>query len=117
MSNFESYALPAEQELPETMPDDSNALIERLRAGDDSAFVELWTQCEPYAVGAARNTGAATHHDSDDMAQETALKIWREWQKNPEKFTSLEQARGYIGRTAANTTVDNNRKVRRRPLD
>ncbi len=51
-----------------------------------------------------------------DATQDTFFKMWNECVKNPEKFSSIENIRGFLYRVARNTIIDATRKKSTTPF-
>lgn len=50
-------------------------------------------------------------HDADELAQESALRLWRHRETG-----AIDNPRGFLFRVARNLAVDHRRQARRRPL-
>jgi len=119
MSNFEYTLNSGDQGLYEVQPLTDAELAERIRCGDlqtsNDAFTELWQRHEGLVANIARRNGA--NQDTEDILQETALKLWSDLKKNKRDFSKENNARNFAGRIAANKTVDSWRYKSRRPED
>jgi len=83
-------------------------LLQRLRAGDEQAFRQLYNQySRPLLAFIYQFTHSAV--DAEDILQETFLKLWTNHQELPE----IDHIGNYLFIIARNKTVDHLRKTAR----
>ncbi len=78
---------------------------ERYKAGEQSAFEELWAQhCADFAAWTQRHT--TCEHHASDLLQETAMKLLT----NHDQYESIRSSRAWAFRVLQNTVSDFHRK-------
>jgi RNA polymerase sigma-70 factor (ECF subfamily) len=89
----------------------SQALLPRVAAGDEGAMRQLAQRFTPFVRSIARRMGT-TSHGTDDVVQETMLRLWR----SADRF---DPARGneptFVAAVARNVTIDLARRAACRP--
>lgn len=87
-------------------------LVSMYRQGDDGAFSELLTKYERMIKTIAYRI-TRDHYSAEDVAQETALRIYRRLETEHEPASSLKS---WIGSVAHNAAVDAVKRTRQRPF-
>ncbi len=82
-------------------PTPDRLLLERLRAGDESAFEEIFRASYPRLVAAAAHVHGA-RGEAEDIAQEVLLELWR----GRERLDPGMSVPGYLHRAVRNRALN-----------
>jgi len=117
---IEAAAVVVESDQNSTPANDDAALIERFRAGDVSAFEQIYRSHHRYVQMQARRVISDSHR-AEDIAQEAFLRLVRQLLATDGQI----KLRAWLHRTTTNLAIDEHRRSRtqqqyheqRSPLD
>ena len=99
--------------MPAVPNQDDVVLISRIRAGDASAFDELFRQYYPDLVYTA-NRFVRSESEAEDIVQELFFSLWKRRGNLPEDLSAVG---GYLHRSVRNRSLNYLRDQKRIPID